>query len=285
MANLILAHGGLTAGASVSASTEAGSSFAAANVITRQPSERLRFTGCASEWLQVVLAQPASIDLLALVGNFSPFAEIDILAADHAELLPETPAWSVTGLLDPAMPADPSAWPTVDLNFLTDQYTVGFAARSRIIRVHLPASALTYRAWRFVLRDPCNPAGYLDVNRALLAAKWQPVRNLAFGRDLSLVDDSRTEFTMGGAARSTELGRRRSMSFTVPYGPDGDMLVNAVGLDEAVGTVKEVLLLQDPAATIHFQRLSLYGRLTQMLPVQNVTTLFWSKRFQLEELV
>lgn len=285
MANLILAHAGGTAGAAATASSEAGATFAAANVLTRQPSERLRFAGCASEWLQVVLAEAVEADLIALIGNFSLFAEIDILAAGHAEQLPGSPAWSALDLADPAAPADASLWPSLDLDFLSGRYTYGLPPRARVIRVHLPAQALPYRAWRFGLRDPCNPAGQLEINRVVIARKWQPARNFAYGRDLAQIDDSVTEFSMGGAARSTELGRRRSATFTIPAGEEADVLERAMGLEESVGTVGEVLLLQDPAAAATFQRLSIYGRLGQLAPAQNVAHGIWSKRFVVEELV
>lgn len=283
--NLILAHGLMTDGAVVSASSEASASLDADYVITKQPSERWRATGCASEWVQVVLARAEAIDLVAVIGNFSPFAEIDILAAAHSESLPDTPAWSVLNLEDAAIPADASLWPTLDLDFLADSYVYGLEPRERVIRVYALPAAETWRAWRVVVRDPCNPAGAVEVNRLLLAAKWQPGRNTAYGRDIAVLDDSAVERSMGGSARVTELGRLRRFTLTIPVGTEAEMLGEGLDLDTLLGRRREILLLSDPEASTHFQAVSVYGFMAELSPVQNVSHGRWSKRFAIEELV
>lgn len=271
MANVVLCHGRLTEGAAVSASSAASDSLAAANAITRQPSERLRFTGCTSEWVQVVLTASQAIDCIAVIGNFSLYAEIDILAADAAVDLPGSPDWSALGLEDPARPG---SGPSGTL-----------PARERVIRAHLPPTAEDRLAWRIVVRDPDNPAGYVEINRVILGRKWQPGRNFTYGREIGLIDDAQTERTMGGASRTTERGLLRSMGFTLPVADEDEMLATGLALDALVGARHPLLVLSNPEATTHFQALSLYGLMAQLSPAQNVAHGLWSKRYQLTEMV
>ncbi len=97
--------------------------------------------------------------------------------------------------------------------------------------VQIPDTVQNAQFWRCEIDDTSNPAGYVDIGRAIVAGRWEPSTGIAIGAKLGLESATERIESDGGAALYREKPIRRAWDFTVP----------TIEEIEAFGTVQRML--------------------------------------------
>lgn len=158
----------------------------------------------------------------------------------------------------------------------------------RAVFVRLPAST-TAQQIRIEIDDPSNPYGFIDMGRVIVSEGIEPAVDAALGsRELSIADASTVQVLADGQTY-VETGAKKRVHL-LRY----DQLTAAEAqelsdyLDGRQGLGGEVGLIWD-ATSGEFGYNAVYGRIPQSFPARLVTNNesreFWSKTFQVEEIV
>ena len=275
-------------GATITASSEASSDFAASNLGQSQPDQAWRSTGVRETIRAVLQDEAASIDALALIAtNFSKYGTISWRGADDIALLDgATYGYSALNEAEPGFTsANHAANPIIDLNFVKQSYRWGLASRPAVHRVHILPTPQSYRAWRLDLHDPGNLAGYLQVGRLYAAKKWQATINVDVGATEGYIDPSPATEMRGGTIRIDPWGKRRTMEFTIGFMEEAEMRAYAAEIERLRGASGDVLVMVDPDNTTDFQQMTIYGAMRDLRPQKNFALGLWTKSYLIEEFV
>lgn len=140
-----------------------------------------------------------------------------------------------------------------------------------------------YRFWRIDIVDPL--ASYIDVGRLYISDAWQPITNMNYGMGEGFIDPSKVARTAGGRLSATERKKYRFTEFGLSFSNQNEMYDHAFEIDRLRGTTRDVLYIQDPEATNHLQRRSIYGVMKGMQPIINSNFSIFEKSYRIEEII
>ncbi len=120
---------------------------------------------------------------------------------------------------------------------------------------HVLPSTKNGRYLRVSIVDTANPAGYIEIGRALAMPAWSPAVNLAWGNPIHY-DHSATviERSLGGPRYA---GRRRPLRLQrieLPHLTSGEAHQAILEMQRTLGRDGELFFVHDPAATDFYQR-------------------------------
>lgn len=121
-------------------------------------------------------------------------------------------------------------------------------------QVFAPATVQTARYWLVEIVDTANPAGFVDVGRAIIADGWQPSINMAWGTKLGLETDTERDDTDGSTAVFNIKPVRRTIQFDIADLPTDEALTNAFDMMRIASTSGQIHFVFDPTDTTHMHR-------------------------------
>lgn len=148
----------------------------------------------------------------------------------------------------------------------------------------LLGTSQTYRYWKLTISDASNPAGYFQAGRLYLSKAFQPGINIDYGTAEGFIDNSKTTRTTNGEPVPLRREPYRFAEFTLSFGTEAEMYGTLYDIDRLRGTSKDVLYINDPAATTHFQRRFVYGLMSEMNPTINRLYELFQKKYRIEEI-
>lgn len=271
MANIVIAEGSLTDAATFAAGSEAAT-LPVSNLATIQPGDVWRATDLAAAWVTIDLGAAAAIDLIGLLyTNASSAATFRVRAAATEADVTASPGYDSGSL---------TLWPTTGLEDWDWVHRVLFLGASG----GTGDGAQSYRYWRVDVSDAGNADGYFQMGRLMLAASWQPTRNLGFGWSLGWIDESPQKQAIGGQSSSLDRRARRVLNWSLDWMNEADAN-EAFELDRTVGRKKPVLVVRDPATASRAQRQTIYGKQQQLQLVDERAFQLYRKRYQIEEML
>ncbi|HUU98288.1 MAG TPA: hypothetical protein VM487_21355, partial [Phycisphaerae bacterium] len=133
----------------------------------------------------------------------------------------------------------------------------------------------SYRWWRVTIIDDNNADAFVDVGRLGLWNAWRPARNMKAGWSIGYVEPD-------GDNR-----RQREVKFDFHYETKADMLGQAMLLDRARGTKRDVVFVADPseASDAYPHESFVYGTITDMRAVVSDASLLWHKGYTMQEIL
>ena len=267
MGRIVIASPALSDAGALTTPGAVAASLPLANLQDMQPSKVCRFTNLTGMAVVCDLGAAAAINLIALVAhNGSAAATWRIRAAATEAVLTAAPGYDSTAVSMWPASGQPSGWAVLPSTLFL-------------------ATAQSFRWWRIDITDAANPAGYWQAGRLVLAAAWQPSRNLQFGWGLGHIDPSEVSAAAGGQLLVEERTKRRVVSFTLSFMDEDEMMVNAFEIERARGAARDVVVIRDPDATSHLHRQTVHGLMTGGQPIVNDAVNVFRKPYRLEELI
>jgi hypothetical protein len=135
--------------------------------------------------------------------------------------------------------------------------------------------------------DTNNPDGYVQIGRFLAGVPFTPTNNLQYGFSIGVVDDSKTERTIGGSVFVQEKPKRRRFNIELGFLTQAEAF-EAHEILHQLGRGKGVLAVIDPEdESGDLMRRMLYGTLTDLgtITATQAAECPWSWQFTIEELV
>jgi hypothetical protein len=117
--------------------------------------------------------------------------------------------------------------------------------------VHIPTAVQSFRFWRCDVSDTGNPAGYVEIGRLVVAARFQPTINISYGASLSWEDDSTRLVSDGGAALYNVRSKRRGITAVLDNIAEAEALGTLEKMQHQAGTTGQVFFVWDTADTTY----------------------------------
>lgn len=144
---------------------------------------------------------------------------------------------------------------------------------------------LTGRYFRFVIADPGNPAGFVQIGRTFIGNGFQPSINMEAGASLALETDTAVERSLSGAEFFQPRPLRRVMRFGIPALPNAEAFGSGFEVIRRSGTHREVFVIPDSADAPNRARRDFMGRLRQLSALEQPYGLESSLGFEVAELL
>lgn len=171
--------------------------------------------------------------------------------------------------------------PTGATGEIYDSGTISAGAKSDYGAAYLSFAAATARYWRLDLADASLTT--LHVGRVFLGPKWTPTVNQAFGWSMASQDPSKITRSYGGQAFSDIRPQFRILKFTLGWVSEVEMYANAFALARANGIVRDVLAVQDTAASGYISEQSVFGLCSGSEPIVHENFGIFRQNFSIEE--
>ncbi|MDB5490365.1 MAG: hypothetical protein JWO78_214 [Micavibrio sp.] len=280
MQNIVIATPILSDKAVLSSSASPGS-LPVSNLQTRSVKKVWRSLDATATFVVIDMLAPKAINLVALIAhNGSSRSFGRVRAAASAAALTVTPGYD-SGL-KPLRSHQSGYDATWAATVSDEQY--GSLSKNMFL-LWLGATPQTYRYWRIDITDPASPNGYFDAGRLYLDYAWQPSTNKDYGTGQGMIDQSRDPRTVTSEPTPTPRPIKRYEEFTLSYMSEDEMYDHAFEIERLRGTTGDVLYLNDPTATKHLQRRSIYGQMKSFQPIVNSAFQIYQKTFRIEEIL
>lgn len=145
-------------------------------------------------------------------------------------------------------------------------------------------TAQTYRHWKIEIDDTGNPDGYFQAGRVYLSKAFQPTINMSYGVMDGFRDNSRVSRTLSGDGVPVIRAPLKALEVSMEFGNKDEMYGTLYDIDRLRGISKDVLFIQDPEETTHFQRKYIYGLMEETTPIVNEYFNLFQKSFKILEL-
>lgn len=184
----------------------------------------------ASTQFDLDLGSARTVRVVALIGvNFSSAATVEIEGGTSQGATDVYNGTAVAGY--------PAGETAESLDGLTLSYLLV-----------LPSN-LSARWWRVKIVDTSNPDNYVQIGRLFVAPVWQPTYNADYGLVQGWEDDSRSEYSEGGATLHVERRKRRTLTFTLSEIAEAEAMANHFPIQHRQGTTRQMYVIFDPADT------------------------------------
>jgi hypothetical protein len=138
---------------------------------------------------------------------------------------------------------------------------------------------------RIEVRDTAAP-DYFEIGRIVVGKAWKPSRNMSRGWTLTYKDPSKITRSLGGQTYVDTLSKYRSIKFDLKYLTEEEIFENALELDRTKGSSGDVLVYTDINAPAHkLFKQTVYGRISKISPMKHNIGGYWTRSYQLEELL
>jgi hypothetical protein len=167
---------------------------------------------------------------------------------------------------------------------LYDSTLINAGAKVGYGAAYLSFVSATARYWRLDLADASLTT--LQVGRVFLGPKWTPLGNQAFGWSVVSQDNSKVAKSYGGQSFIDNRPAPRIIQFTLSYSratAEADMYGNAFAMVRAQGVARDVLAINDTAASGYLSEQSVYGLCTASEPIVNENYNIFRQKFTIEE--
>lgn len=257
----------------------------AENLLNQQPKRIARSVDLepASTFVVFDLGEPRMLSMFALIAtNLSVGSTWRIQVSASAEF--------GTTLLDVTLEGRPS-------DVVWGSLPWGALPWNGLLGKNLPGGATTFykhpvsvlgRYLRIDIDDPANPAGYVQIGRAMAGEAFSPQINMSFGVELGIVDETRKSRTIGGQVYSDRKPARRRFSCAFDAITEAEAMGQIYDLMLEVGVSGSVLVVYDPDDSVAvLPRRTLYAQLSDLAPIvtANPSTHPHTWRLQAEELI
>jgi hypothetical protein len=109
------------------------------------------------------------------------------------------------------------------------------------------------RYWRHEIQDAGNPDGYVELNRLVMAAAYQPSINILYGAGFGWETDSSATRSDGGVRTVRARPQWREVRGTLDI-PVDEALSSPFDMQRQLGIHKQLLFVWDPDDTVHAHR-------------------------------
>lgn len=256
-----------------------------ANLAERQPSRLARTRSAAPEDTRIALdiggSRPISVVAL-LRHNLTQAGRWRVAIGDDPGLAAPTRDSGFADIWPTIVPFGVGAWGEFRWGGKLDPAEAGAYGIDGLVLFSPPARG---RHVLVELRDPDNPAGFLQAGRLIVAPAWRPSVNLQYGWSIEQVDESRSVKSRGGQVYIDRRPKFRRLSFSLDHLEADEMFGHAYELDRLKGRGGDVLAAIDPEDARHRHRHSVYGMLAETTPIGNPYAGRFAKEFVVEELI
>lgn len=276
MGNMVLATPALSDAAVITASQASGA-LAPKNLQIMSPKTPYRIADASSAFVQVDFATAKSINLAALLCHTaSSRAFVRVRAANLEADITSDPDYDSGNL---PMRSHQSGYDAMWAATVADE---NYGALDKNHFIHWMGTLRSFRFWRFDIQDPSS--AYIDIGRLYLSNAWQPSTNINFGSPEGITDPSRKARTASGDISSVDRPKYRTAEFSLSFTSEDEIYDNAFEIERLRGRTKDVLYIQNPNATNHLQRRTIYGTLESLQPITNSNFSIFEKSFRVEEI-
>jgi len=126
----------------------------------------------------------------------------------------------------------------------------------------------------------------IEIGRVFAGPSYRPTNSMAFGWEITWVDDSIVTKSMNGNTFIDERPRYRRLSFTLPALGSGEIFHNIFNhLDRRRGIAKDIIVIPQPSDETTFITQNIYGRMLDLNPIENRAPLYYERQIEIEEII
>ena len=184
-----------------------------------------------------------------------------------------------------------SAWPTVEeFGYLAwdEFHWGGILSGDAVVDYTISFYKVLAQAVqaRYMRIDLANGVGNIEIGRVFAGPSYRPTNSMKFGWDITWVDDSSITKSIGGNTFVDERPRYRRITFTLPTIPQAEIFHNIFNsLDRRRGIAKDIIVIPRPSDETTFITHNIYGRMSQLYPVDNRGPAYYDRTIRVEEIV
>lgn len=141
---------------------------------------------------------------------------------------------------------------------------------------------------KFIRIDIKNTSAqeYFEIGRVVVGHSWRPTRNMSRNWQLTYKDPSKITRSLGGQTYVDTLSKYRQVKFTLKYITEDEIFENALELDRIKGSSGDVLIYTDTQAPTHkLFKQTIYGRISKISPMKHNIGGYWTRSYDIEELL
>jgi hypothetical protein len=185
------------------------------------------------------------------------------------------------------------AWPTVEEfgylawgefhwgGILSGDATVDY----KISFYKVLSQAVQARYMKIELSNATTP-DFIEFGRVFAGPSYRPTNSMKFGWDIMWIDNSIITKSINGNTFLDEKPRYRRITFTLPAIPQAEAFHNLFNsLDRRRGIAKDIIVIPQPSDETTFITHNIYGRMSQLYPVENRSPAYYDRTIRIEEII
>lgn len=146
--------------------------------------------------------------------------------------------------------------------------------------------AVQARYMRIDLDNPQSGDSFINIGRVFAGPSYRPTNSMAFGWDITWVDDSIITKSLNGNTFIDEKPRYRRLSFTLPAIGGSEIFHNLFNhLDRRRGVAKDIIVIPQPSDETTFITQNIYGRMLNLNPIENRAPSYYERTIEVEEII
>jgi hypothetical protein len=141
------------------------------------------------------------------------------------------------------------------------------------------------RYWRIRIDDESNPAGYVQIGRAVLAPTYRPSLNFSVGAEVGFNDDTAVGTSRSGVRLYEVRPKGRTFGFQIANIREPEALTVARDMMEMLGRAGQFYIVPAPAEVTNLQRRSFLATFRQLSPITIAAAGYASVPFVVDEVL
>lgn len=186
---------------------------------------------------------------------------------------------------------DLDAWPTIEVfgfiawgDFHWGGILSGEAAADYTISFFKVLSQAVQA--RYMKINVENADTNVEIGRVFAGPSYRPTNSMAFGWEISWVDDSIVTKSLNGNTFIDEKPRYRRLSFTLPALGRNEVFHNLFNhLDRRRGIAKDIIVIPNESDETTFITEAIYGRMLDLNPIENRAPAYYQRTVDIEEII
>ena len=139
---------------------------------------------------------------------------------------------------------------------------------------------------RYLRIDLANGDANIEIGRVFAGPSYRPTNSMAFGWEISWVDDSIVTKSLSGNTFIDERPRYRRLSFTLPALGRNEIFHNLFNhLDRRRGVAKDIIVIPNETDETTFITEAIYGRMLDLNPIENRAPAYYERTVDIEEII
>jgi hypothetical protein len=140
-----------------------------------------------------------------------------------------------------------------------------------------------HRYVEFSFDDAANPDGFLQFGRPMIAAAFQPAKNMSYGASLGYETDTKVTKSLAGTEYFDVRQGRRVKRFTLDLLTPDEARAKVLEMQRQLGVHGEVLVIHNPADQTNLLRESFLARMRSMSVIAQSYLQAYTNTFELQE--